>query len=180
MSMSTPTLLWLFPIAFILHDFEELIGFEPWLKRHAPDVRAKLQKVLPAALLPRVDAVLGKSTAQFAVPIALIFILTALSSFVAVEYHSYVFFLAASAAYTLHGLMHIGQTIALRRYVPALATSVLIVLPYGALLYPRLVADGIVTWPGLMLYGFVGMIAIVPIILCMHWLGEKLTGASAK
>jgi hypothetical protein len=174
--MSTPTLIWLFPIAFMLHDFEELIGFEPWLKLHAPEVRAKLQKVLPATLMPRVDAVLAKSTAQFAVPIELIFLLTAISAFVAVEFHSYAFFLAASAAYVLHGLMHIGQAIALRRYVPALATSVLIVLPYGALLYPRLVAEGIVTWPGLLLFGLVGMIAIVPIILGMHWLGEKLTG----
>jgi hypothetical protein len=174
--MSTPTLIWLFPIAFMIHDFEELIGFEPWLKRNAPEVRAKLQKVLPAALLPRVDAVLAKSTAQFAVAIALIFLLTAVASFVAVEFHSYAFFLAASAASVLHGLMHIGQAVALHRYVPALATSVLIVLPYGALLYPRLVVEGIVTWPGLLLYGLVGIVAIVPIILGMHWLGEKLTG----
>lgn len=172
--MSTPTLLWLFPIAFMLHDFEELIGFELWLKRHAPDVRAKLQKVLPTALLPRVDAVLAKSTAQFAVPIALIFILTVIASFAAVELHSYGFFLAASAAYVLHGLMHIGQAIALRRYVPALATSLLVVLPYGALLYPRLVVEGIVTWPGLLLYGLIGIVAILPIILGMHWLGEKI------
>jgi hypothetical protein len=160
----------------MLHDFEELIGFEPWLKHHAPEVRAKLQKVLPAALLPRVDSVLAKSTVQFAVPIALIFLLTVIASFVAVELHSYGFFLAASAAYVLHGLMHIGQAIALRRYVPALATSVLFVLPYGALLYPRLVAEGIVTWPGLLLYGLVGVVTILPIILGVHWLGEKLAG----
>mgnify|MGYP000963931264 CR=1 FL=1 len=172
--MSTTTLIWLFPIAFMLHDFEELIGFEPWLKHHGADVRAKLEKILPAVLLPRIDAVLGKSTAQFAVPIALIFLLTAVASFVAVEFQSYGFFLAASAAFTLHGLMHIGQAITMRRYVPALATSMLIVLPYGALLYPRLVADGIVTWPGLLLYGLIGILAILPIILGMHWLGEKL------
>jgi len=27
------TLIWLFPIAFILHDFEELMLFEPWFKK---------------------------------------------------------------------------------------------------------------------------------------------------
>ena len=64
----------------------------------------------------------------------------------------------------------------MRRYVPALATSLLVVLPYGALLYPRLVAEGIVTWPGLLLYGLIGILTILPIILGMHWLGEKLTG----
>lgn len=172
--MSTPTLIWLFPIVFMLHDFEELIGFEPWLKRHAPEVSTKLQRVLPTALLPRMDAMLAKSTARFAVPIALIFLLTVIASFAAVEFQSYGFFLAASAAYVLHGLMHIGQAIAMRRYVPSLITSLLIVLPYGALLYPRLVAEGIVTWPGLLLYGLVGVVAILPVILGMHWLGEKL------
>jgi hypothetical protein len=178
--MSLPTLIWLFPIAFMLHDFEELIGFEPWLKRHGSDVRAKLQKVLPTALMPRVGALLGKSTTEFAVPVCLIFLLTAISSFIAVELHSYAFFLAASAAFTLHGLMHIGQSIAMHRYVPALATSILIVLPYGVLLYPRLVAEGIVTWPGLLLYGLIGIVAILPIILGMHWLGDKCTGTARR
>jgi hypothetical protein len=173
--MSIPTLLWLFPIAFMLHDFEEVIFFEPWLKHNAPDIKAKLEGRLPAFAAKRIDVMLTKTTSEFALSVCLIFILVSLSSFIAVEFHRYGFFLAASTAFFLHTFMHIGQAVALRRYVPALATSLLIVLPYGGLLFPRLLAEGIVTLPGLLVYGLVGIFAIVPIIFVMHWLGENIS-----
>ncbi len=163
----------------MLHDFEELIGFEPWLKRNAGEIRTKLEGRLPEVAMKQINAILGKTSAEFAVPVLLIFVLTVVSTFLAVEYHSYGFFLAASACFVLHGLMHIGQAIALRRYVPALGTSLLIVLPYGALLYERLFSEGIARWPGILLYALLGLTAIVPLILGMHWLGEKITKVGA-
>jgi|GEM_PF-6596281 hypothetical protein len=39
MSISTNTLIWLFPIAFIFHDLEELVFLQPWLKKNAEDIR---------------------------------------------------------------------------------------------------------------------------------------------
>ena len=174
MPLSTPTLLWLFPIAFMLHDFEELIGFEPWLKRHGSEVKSRLEGRLPVFVMKQVNVILSKTTAEFAVPVLLIFLLTVISTFLAVEYHSYGFFLAASACFVLHGLIHIGQAIALRRYVPALGTSLLIVLPYGALLYERMFSEGIARWPGILLFALAGLIAILPLILAMHWVRTKI------
>lgn len=176
MPLSTPTLLWLFPITFMLHDFEELIGFEPWLKLNGDEIKARLEGHLPGFAMRQVKIILGKTTTEFAVPVLLIFLLTVISTFLAAEYHSYGFFLAASACFVLHGLMHIGQAIALRRYIPALGTSLLIVLPYGVLLYERLFSEGIARWPGILLYALTGLIAILPLILAMHWLGEKING----
>lgn len=173
--MSIPTLLWLFPIAFMLHDFEEVILFEPWLKRNAADIKAKLEGRLPAFASKRVESMMTKTTSEFALSVCLIFVLVSLSAFIAVEFQSYVFFLAASTAFFLHGFLHIGQVIVMRRYIPALATSLLIVLPYGVLLFPRLLAEGIVTLPELLLYGLVGVVAIVPIIFVMHWVGENIS-----
>lgn len=180
MTTSTPTLLWLFPIAFMLHDFEELIGFEPWLKRHGYEIRSRLERRLPTLMVKQVDAILGKTTAEFAVPVLLIFMLTVVSTFIAVEFHHYGFFLAASACFVLHGLMHIGQAIALRRYVPALGTSIFIVLPYGVLLYERLFSEGIARWPGIFLYALLGLVAIVPLILVMHWMGQRIIGVFGR
>ena len=71
MPLSTPTLLWLFPIAFMLHDFEELIGFEPWLKRHGSEIRSRLEGRLPVFVIKQIDTILGKTTAEFAVPVLL-------------------------------------------------------------------------------------------------------------
>jgi hypothetical protein len=174
MTISNPTLIWLFPVAFMLHDFEEVILFEPWLKVHAPEIKTKLQGRIPAFMAKQIDVILTKTTPEFALPVCLFFLFTAASSFVAVEYGRYGFFLAASTAYFLHGFMHIGQAAALRRYVPSLLTSILIVIPYGCILFARLLGAGIVTWPGLLLYGLLGLVTIVPLIMLMHRLGDRL------
>ena len=33
--LNVQTLIWLFPIMFVLHDFEEIIMVEKWLKRNS-------------------------------------------------------------------------------------------------------------------------------------------------
>ncbi|HOJ78679.1 MAG TPA: HXXEE domain-containing protein [Bacillota bacterium] len=35
------TLLWLFPIIFMIHDFEEIIMLKPWLKRYGCLLKGK-------------------------------------------------------------------------------------------------------------------------------------------
>ncbi len=57
----------------MLHDFEELIGFEPWLKRHGSEVKSRLEGRLPVFVIKQIDTILGKTTTEFAAP-ALFFI----------------------------------------------------------------------------------------------------------
>jgi hypothetical protein len=170
MSIDTHTLIWVFPIAFMFHDFEEILFWELWLSKNSAEIRNRV----PAFLTRQVDAIVGKSTAQFSFPVLLIFGLTALSSFLAVEYEAYGLFLMASGAFFLHGFMHIGQAIALRRYIPAVMTSTLIVIPYGLVLYGRLISDGIVDISGLLTYFLFAVVLILPLILIMHKAGEYL------
>ncbi len=47
-------------------------------------------------------------------------------------------FFVASSLFFLHGFMHIGQVIILRKYEPALITFVLVVIPYGIILFKSL------------------------------------------
>ncbi len=170
MTIDTRTLIWLFPIAFMFHDFEEIIFWELWLKKHGDEVKSRV----PRILVNQVSTVIGKSTAEAAFSIFLIFILTVLASFPAAEYGDYGFFLLASGAFFLHGFMHIGQAIALRKYVPAVITSVLIVIPYGLVLYGRLFEEEIVSIPGLLIYFLFAVVLIIPLILIMHKMGAYL------
>lgn len=166
--METNTWLWLFPVAFMLHDFEELIGFEPWLARHGDEVRARL----PGFLRARAGAVLSKTTTQFAVSIGLIFILVALATFLAVEAGIVQPFVVAAALFFVHGFMHLGQAIVMRGYVPAVITSALVVVPYGLVLFSRLLREGLVDWPGLIVSVAVGAVLMIPSILVMHAVGD--------
>lgn len=174
MFMDVDKLIWLFPIVFILHDFEELVLFEPWLKKNAGVILDRIRNRVPSFVEMQLSTITKKSTTQFALPIFLIFILTCISSLLAAEYSNYSFFLLSSSLFFLHGFMHLGQAILLRRYVPAIITSALIAIPYGAILFWRLLVTGIVDVPGLLIYFFVAVVFAVPFILGMHILGELI------
>jgi len=171
--------LW-FPIVFMLHDFEELLLFEPWLKKNAGSILERVHGRVPPWAEAQLHTVLHKSTLQFAFPIGLIFALTAAASFLAVQFHFYPLFLTASSLFFLHGFLHLGQAAALRRYVPSLLTSGLLVLPYGGLLFARLLAAGVVTLPTLLLYFLAAAVLAGPLLLGMHRLGEGLYGWAAR
>lgn len=170
MFIDTHTLIWLFPIAFMFHDFEEIIFWELWLKKHGDEVKRRV----PGFLTKQVSTIAEKSTAEASFSIFLIFSLTVLASFMAAEYGKYGFFLLASGAFFLHGFMHLGQSVALRRYVPAVITSALVVIPYGLALYWRLIDEGAVSTSGLLIYALFAMVLILPLILIMHKAGEYL------
>ncbi len=165
-------LIWLFPFAFMLHDFEELILFEPWLKKNESIIIGRVKNKVPAFFEKQFNSVLGKTTPQFAFPICLIFILTFISSLLAAGFGKYAFFLLASSLFFLHGFLHVGQAILLQRYIPALITSVLIVIPYGLVLFWRLIVTGIVTFPELVVYFLVSIGLGVPFIIGTHMAGE--------
>jgi hypothetical protein len=168
MSTDIHTLIWLFPVAFMFHDFEEIVLWELWLDKHGDEVKRRL----PAFLAKRVNTIVGKSTAQAALPIGLIFSLTAMCSFLATDCQTYGPFLLASGVFFIHGFMHVGQAVALRRYIPAVITSAVIVIPYGLVLYWRLTRVGIVDWAGVFIYFLLGAVLMVPFILVMHAVGD--------
>lgn len=174
MSIDIRTLIWLFPIMFMFHDFEEIIFGEPWLRKNADEIMGRIGNRVPAFVAKQIQAVFKKSAYELAFPISLIFALTFISSYLAVEYQSYSFFIMASGVFFLHGFMHIGQAILLRRYVPAVISSVLFVIPYGAVLFWRLLVSGLVNWSLLAIFFIFAIVLTIPFILLMHIVGDAL------
>ena len=110
----------LLPIVFMLHDFEELIMFEPWLRKNRAEI---------ARRFPPIDRVLRAhhdrlSAAGFAVAVAHEFSLIAGITVVALALGLYGLWFGAFAAFSLHLLVHIAQWVAYRKYVPCVITSV--------------------------------------------------------
>jgi hypothetical protein len=172
MLLNIDKLIWLFPIVFILHDFEELILFEPWLKKNASDIMQRVKNKVPTWMETQLKVITQKTTIQFAFPICLIYTLTCIASLLAAEYDQYSFFILSSGLFFVHGFMHLGQAILLRRYVPAIITSALVAIPYGAILFWRLLAEGIVDLPSLLIYFAAAILLAIPFILGMHIFGE--------
>jgi hypothetical protein len=170
MSVDTHTLIWLLPVSFMVHDFEEIIFWELWMSKNAGEIKSRV----PHVMGKHVDAFAEKSTAQISFVVCLIFSFTVLSAFLATVYGRDDFFLLISGMFFVHGFGHIGQSIVIHKYVPGVITAALIVIPYGLILYWRLTGEGIVDLSGLSVYFLLGAVLMVPFILVMHKAGDYL------
>ncbi len=147
--MSTQTLIWLFPIVFMLHDFEELIRFRRWMDRqYLPGIRRRL----PAFIRANLDRIQDETTAQYAVPIALEFILFSGAALLAVETGWMAPFNLCAVGVFAHSFVHLGGSLWLRQPIPGAVTAGLLILPYSAVLFNRLVAEGLLN-PQMVLFG---------------------------
>ena len=170
MAIDMQSLLWLFPISFMIHDFEEIVFWESWMAKNGPE----LTRRAPAFLTNLANDFVRKSTAQISVTVFLIFCLTTVSALLATAAEHWPLFLILMSMFFLHGFGHIGQAILLRRYVPGLITSVLVVIPYGTWATRRVLSAGIVDLSGLLVYLVVAVVLTPPFILLMHMIGSYL------
>ncbi len=114
------------PIIFMIHDFEEIIMFKPWLSKNRSELKARF---------PQFENFLAKknyfnlSTSAFAVAVLHEFILISLVTVLSLLYNSYYWWFGAFAVYTIHLFVHIIQWVVYRKYLPVIITSVL-TLPY--------------------------------------------------
>ena len=180
MSVATHSLTWLFPIVFMFHDFEEIVLGEPRQRKNAGDLRERIKTSAPVFLTKQIGAILNKTAAELSFPISLIFALTVLASYLAAAHEAYGFFPLASAAFFLHGFMHLGRAPILRGYVPAAITSAVFVIPSGLILHGRLIHEGTVGASGLLIWFLPASILTVPFMLVTHKAGSFLYEKSVR
>lgn len=140
--ISSNALIWLFLAAFMIHDLEEIIYMEGWMKKHGNLLGRKMP-----GWFSQLMGWYGKITgARFAVPVAFEFIAFIPITFYAAERQHYAFFLGINAIMFIHVFTHIGNSLRVGRYTPGVVTAVLVALPYTAYLFYRLTGDGLIVW----------------------------------
>ena len=169
------TLIWLFPIMFILHDFEEIIMVEKWLNTKSPILYAKL----PKKAADRVIKQFSMSTAQFAVAVVVIFFFVSSSTFSASQFvnqeqfgNIYIFIIV-TLTFFLHAFTHLGQSIFLCSITPGAVTSLIIIIPYSLILYRSLLMNNVITWNNIFIC-LPFCLLIIPLALFAHWVGRKI------
>lgn len=118
--MKIETIIWLLPAVFMIHDFEEIVMMRAWVQRN----RAQLSRRLPR-FLPHFESL---STASFALAVAEEFLLLVLITVLAVELGWVLLWMCTLLAFGVHLVVHVGQWLAFRRYVPTVITSALALL----------------------------------------------------
>ena len=159
-------LAWLFPLLFIVHDMEEIIGFGIFLQKNERMLREKY----PFAIAPYRNF----STEGFALAVMEELLICLLFSYMVAERGNRVFFfiwLGGLIGCTLHFGIHIMQSLWIRKYIPALLTSIFC-LPFSIWLIGKSFAfvDGPFWQPAL------GIVTGVVIVAVNIRLAQKLIG----
>ncbi|MDD5934745.1 MAG: HXXEE domain-containing protein [Clostridiales bacterium] len=112
-------IIWIFPLVFIFHDMEEIIGIGIFLDKN----KEWLEKKYPKWIAPYKSF----STAGLAVAVyeeLIICLLLCLITYITrSEIMSYVW-LGSFIGCDLHFVIHIIQSVAIRKYIPAVITSI--------------------------------------------------------
>lgn len=164
---------WLFPLLFIFHDMEEIIGFGIWYKRN----KAMLDEKFPAISKSYADySTEGMAAAVFEeLMVCILFCILAIVS------GKYAIWLGGFIAYTMHLIMHIGQSVVLRDYIPALATSI-VALPVSIWIIKECIELMGCSAGTIVLYSIVGIIVVGVNLKFAHillawftrWMNRKL------
>ena len=100
------------PVVFMLHDFEEIIMFKPWLIKNREELKSRF---------PKFENFLTKrsyfeySTSAFAVAVMNEFALISLVTFCSLYLDVYDWWFAAFMAYSIYLVVHLGQWIIYRK-----------------------------------------------------------------
>lgn len=151
-------------LMIMLHDFEEIIMKKAWQEKNFGLLHKSFPKA--AALMSR-HALFTISTSAFAFAACIEFILISAITPLAVLLHIRALWFAAFMAYFLHLLVHVGQWMAFRKYIPCIATT-LLSLPYCLYAFCVFVSENILSvtemaaWTGA---GLMTTLAVVPLSL---------------
>ena len=109
-----------FPLLFIFHDLEEIIGMRIWLDRNEDMLQRRFPKIC--------GMFHGTTSEGFALAVAEEFVVFTLIALIALWIDNQLvwnIWLGAFVGLTFHYVVHIGQSIVIRKYIPALATSII-------------------------------------------------------
>jgi hypothetical protein len=119
--MKPDTLIWLFPVIFMIHEFEEIIFIHWWVKKNKEHILNRYPK-LGKQMLQQLE---GVSTEAFSLIVAeeflIVSIIVAFSAFTG----NYDLYAGLVLAFAIHLLTHLFQSMALRTYTPAIITAFL-------------------------------------------------------
>jgi hypothetical protein len=168
-NISIETIIWLFPITFLLHDFEEIIFVESWFRKN---YKTLIDKV-PTKTRSIFEELSKTTAARFSIPVFLQFVLYIFSSFMAVEKQIYGLFIGFNVLLFLHIFTHIGQSLYFRTYALGVGTAILISFPYSIYLFYRLINDKLINSWDIIINSPYGILTIL-VVLIGHKIAPKI------
>ena len=152
-------IVWLFPILFMLHDFEEIILVEAWRKRNKNELEMKKSRRLVFSGCNKTPA--------FSIGVAIEFLIFSLVALVSSWGGTYNFWYAMFLGFTIHLLGHCIINIMYKFYVPGVITSILF-LPCSLYILYTTYQMLSLTITHVLLYCVIGTAAALLLISVLH------------
>lgn len=159
-------LIWALPILFIVHDMEEIMGLKLWLIKN----RALLDQKYPKfsnTYRPYSTEGMTAAVMEEMVLCLIICIIARIAAF-------YGLWLGVFIAYAFHLIVHIGQSMVIKKYIPAFITSV-ICLPFSIWLIAASIRTLSYSVRNVVLYGLIGVVVIAGNLKIAHWIMHAFT-----
>ena len=151
--MKMETLMWLLPVIFMFHDFEEIILMKPWFAKNSRDLQQRFPLVA-SRLLPHFESL---STSSFAL---------------AVERELYALWTGVLLVFFFHLIVHLLQFALYRKYVPVITTS-LLSIPYCLFALYFLNSHNVMDWSNITRWTIIAAVVAVSNLVFVHWLAAR-------
>lgn len=119
-------IVWLLPLIYMLHDFEEIFMAESWAKRYKSEIDTAWPNRQPFGL----NYIHHYQTPTFAFTVYILFIISTAVSLLSVIFNNYLIWYGVFCGITAHFvLVHIPMCIKIKHYVPGIYSSVMLLTP---------------------------------------------------
>ncbi|HOO71339.1 MAG TPA: HXXEE domain-containing protein [Spirochaetota bacterium] len=164
--MKIETLLWLFPVIFMIHDFEEVIFLKPWLRRN----KESLAEAFPffARVMAHID---GLSTPAYTLVVAEEFLLLSAVTLVCAEFELFNVFAAVQLVFMVHLIVHAAQVILIKRYAPVIV-STLIAGVYSMYALQYLFLNGLLFYRHVLIFSLIAAVFFGLNFMVAHFLAS--------
>jgi len=161
-------IIWLFPVVFMLHEFEEIIFMKYWINKNKAFLSNKFPKI-SERFLSHFD---NLSTPAFTVAVAQEFILLAVITIVSVVSDTYLLWLGMFMVFFAHLLVHL----ILWRYIPAIYTTI-VSLAYCLFSLTYMIENNIFQVKDILLWTVISFVIIAVNLIFAHklafWFDKK-------
>lgn len=159
-------IIWLFPILFIVHDMEEIMGLDLWLKKNRTLLDRKYPKI-SSIYKPYSTEGMTAAVMEEMVLCLVVCIVSRFTGFYGLWFGTFV-------AYTFHLIVHICQSIVIKKYIPAVVTSILC-LPFSIWLIAISIRALSYSISQVLVYSFIGLAIIAGNLKIAHWIIHVFT-----
>jgi hypothetical protein len=157
-----------FPVAFLVHDIEEMLVQHRWMQAHRDEIVRRVPRA--EKVIKHLCSLTPKAFAVAVLEELLLLLIVTGYCLVGGAYGEEVF-TALFVAFAVHLVVHIGQGVVVRGYVPGSVTSI-VLLPYAYYVIDEISRE--MSVGRVLSLGVIGFVVIVLNLLLAHWVGAKI------